>query len=270
MIIFILMLVQLFFETLPISSSFHVHMAEYFLHSQGFLSGYRVLNDLVQAPTIMIIGLFFWQRVLIFIKASLRHYRLFFYTVWITFIALLPAMGMYFFLIFFPMYTPVWIGLGLGAVIQLLFSYRFQSLFSNVQHYYPSIISTQVRWPAALIIGCVQAGSLVFPGMSRFGSTYVAGRLVGFSHHTSFYFSWMLQAVIMGSALIRGLLTATMHDYQTIISGCSGSCLVWGLIVCIGSYYGLWLVYRMAAQNNLKLFGWYLALLSCLSLLNSW
>lgn len=62
----------------------------------------------------------------------------------------------------------------------------------------------KMTWPKALVVGFAQAAALI-PGVSRSGSTMMAGRLLGLERSSVARYSFMAAAPIVGGAAIFGL-----------------------------------------------------------------
>ena len=64
----------------------------------------------------------------------------------------------------------------------------------------------------ALIIGLMQTFALI-PGVSRSGSTIIAGRLVGMNSESSAEYSFLASLPIMGAVCLRMFLSSTGREY---------------------------------------------------------
>ncbi|MFS8507540.1 MAG: hypothetical protein LVQ75_05700, partial [Candidatus Babeliales bacterium] len=56
---------------------------------------------------------------------------------------------------------------------------------------------------AGLVVGIAQ-GLALLPGISRFGSTFVVGRFLGFSSMQSFQYSFLIAWPLMFAAWVKG------------------------------------------------------------------
>jgi len=164
----LLALTQGIAEFLPISSSGHLNLAQYFLNLTPSLSFDIFLN------TASLLS------VLFFFRSQINY---FFKNILFIIIASLPA-----------------------AIVGLLFKNNIELIFVNIKLLplfffitslfvyltrYLSIKDNKITYKKALIIGLFQALAIL-PGVSRSGSTIFAGLLMGLSPLTAFQFSFTL------------------------------------------------------------------------------
>ncbi len=74
----------------------------------------------------------------------------------------------------------------------------------------------EMRTRDAIIVGCIQCLALV-PGVSRSGSTLIAGRLLGFDRASAARFSFLLSAPVTAAALLFEL--RKFHELVESVSG---------------------------------------------------
>ena len=196
----ILGIVQGLCEFLPVSSSGHLALFQYFF---GFVNENLVAFDLLlHVPTVLVIVIFFWQDVIRilaewfggwFTKSKLPGWTY----GWAVIIAtLMTGAGL-------PLKklvdefsaSPFYVGCGLifTAMVMLivpLISRRKKNI---------SLIKT------AFIVGIAQ-GIAVLPGVSRSGMTIMAGLLMGLGVSEAFRFSFLISVpAVLGASLLEAL-----------------------------------------------------------------
>ena len=113
---------------------------------------------------------------------------------------------------------------------------------------------TQLSWPKALAIGCLQAFALL-PGISRSGSTIAAGLFSGLKRDAAATFAFLLAIPAIAGA---GVLEA-IDAYKGELTGTPPLNLALGFIVSMVVGYGaLEILIRFVQRGRLALFAWYL------------
>lgn len=181
--IFLVIIVQILLESLPISSSTHLMLMKSMLHIDQPLLQQKAFEFMMHVPTVAVILLFFlrrdfwyWWRVLPYLFISTLTTVLLY--------PLMHAVG--------ALWPLSW---GLSITCALLF-------FSSGK----DRNNTPLTSSAALFLGVVQAIALL-PGISRLAITMIAGLWWGLSKKTSFYYSCALQLPLFGVAGLYGLIT---------------------------------------------------------------
>lgn len=201
-----LALLQIIFESLPLSSSGHILLIRRLAAQYGKIYAWTSLcDDLVQGPTIMIFALYFYRRwsVLLFHPYRMRLIiaRCIWYGLWAT----IPTLYIYMLKsdnIFFPL----WVG----------FLITGSSLVSL--RWAPRGVVQSLTWWKAFLIGLAQ-GAALFPGISRLGITYVVARWLKVSERQAFYFSCMIESPLIIAAFIRGIISWYQADITVFLSG---------------------------------------------------
>jgi undecaprenyl-diphosphatase len=124
----------------------------------------------------------------------------------------------------------------------------------------------QVTYRQALLVGCAQAFA-VLPGMSRSGTTIVAGLVVGLRRDAAATFSFLLSIPIIAAAcLLEGTELLTKS-----VPGVSLGPILVGVVVSfvVGLASLLWLL-RWLARGRLHYFAWYLIPLGCAVIAWQW
>ena len=104
----------------------------------------------------------------------------------------------------------------------------------------------QINWKGALAVGCAQCLALI-PGISRSGSTIVAGVLAGLKHEASARFSFL-----MGTPII---LAANVYEAPKLLK--QGATLgpmavLSGIVAGIVAYLSVWFLMRYFNRNEFE------------------
>lgn len=113
----------------------------------------------------------------------------------------------------------------------------------------------------ALIIGLLQAFALI-PGVSRSGSTIIAGRLVGMDSESSAEYSFLASIPIMAAVCLRMFLSSTGRAY---FSANLGPLLIGNLVAFVVGLIALrFLLTYLKKPKSLQSFGKYRIVVACL------
>jgi undecaprenyl-diphosphatase len=112
---------------------------------------------------------------------------------------------------------------------------------------------TSMNWWKALVVGVAQAAALI-PGVSRSGSTMMAGRLLGLDRESVARYSFMAAAPIIGGAAVfglRGVALSTLFSLDWVlgfVAATISSVLVmrWMLAYVKKHSFGVFMWYRIA------------------------
>jgi undecaprenyl-diphosphatase len=136
----------------------------------------------------------------------------------------------------------------------------------------------QISWSDAWIIGCFQAVSAVFRGVSRSGSTIAGGLLRGTSREAAATFSFLMAIpVIIGAAVLEDVFPLVKAYLQgqsvsataaSMMGGYSPLALVWGglLSFVVGWISLRWLIHWIV-RHGLSVFVYYVLAASALTFL---
>lgn len=111
----------------------------------------------------------------------------------------------------------------------------------------------KLAWPRAVIIGIAQMAALI-PGVSRSGSTIIAGRLMGLKPAAAAEYSFLLSIPIMLGVTAKLFLRESDRAYffehwQTLLVG--------NIAALIAGLLAVGFLMNYLAKNDLKVFGWY-------------
>lgn len=116
----------------------------------------------------------------------------------------------------------------------------------------------------ALVIGFVQIFALI-PGVSRSGSTIIAGRLMGLSPARAAEYSFLVSLPIIGAVLLKLIVTPDgrqyyMDNFAALTAG--------NIVAFISALIAVKFLISYLSKHGLALFGWYrLVLASVISML---
>ena len=119
-------------------------------------------------------------------------------------------------------------------------------------------------WKDGGLIGFSQAFALL-PGISRSGSSIVAGLLVGLSHEAAARYSFLLATpVILAASVLEvpRLLAPEAH-------GVLAQAIVGGVLAAITAYASVAFLTRWFASHDLRPFGWYCLVVGTVALVLS-
>jgi len=200
----ILGIVQGFTEFLPISSSAHLIVLPWMFGWQGTLVDSLNFDVALHAGTLVAIIAYFWRDWLDLLKKFLTGIgdgtwktgegRL----VWFIVLATVPAgiLGMkYEHVVEESFRSPLLIAVSLAVISIVMWAAdRFSAKSAGID---------RMTLGHAVLIGCAQAVALV-PGVSRSGSTIIAGLLCGYTRESAARFSFLLSTpVIAGAAVLK-------------------------------------------------------------------
>lgn len=269
----ILVFVQLVFEAVPVSSSGHFLLLSLILDSYG--SPFRIVDlpkffdhFLHGGAVLVVLFLFFkdWSRPFVCLLSSggilgkknvNRMQCLFFIflkivglVIIINLITVLFYLFYYGFLNDFVLdYSEEFLLLGFFITMLSLFSLRLKEGDFR--------LNDSLNFRKAFVLGVVQSMAL-FPGLSRFASTYVASRWLNLSARRAFQVSFLIQFPLNIASFFKGgwyLLKIT--NWYAIFNWEVNGALFCGIII---SYFLLRLARWVALGQQMWLFGLYLFL----------
>lgn len=235
-------------EFLPISSSGHLVLMQSFL---GFSESDLVFDVWLHLSTLLAVVIFFWQDLL-----SLRKED------WLViFLSSIPAAGLG---VLFSYVVEGWFAWTKLVVATLLVTgvFNFVSAFLLHKRKEEEIDSSKeshasrklnVSWQQGVLIGIAQALAIT-PGISRSGSTVLAGLSQKMDRFTAFKFSFLLSIpIILGASswvVIQGgeALSSNPFSLNYLLAG--GTAFLTGLA-------SLWLLKIVIKHSRLEIFGLY-------------
>ena len=241
-------------EFLPVSSSGHLSLLQYF---SSEISENLSLNIAVHMGTLLTILIYYRKDIFEMIRGFLQRDRESVAMVYMILVASLPTalIGLTMkknmdWILTNPLVSAVCM---LFTALLLFFSDRIQ-VKTNYQEGFG------VGYGRAFLIGIVQ-GFAVLPGISRSGSTIIAGLFLGMSAKNAARFSFLISLpAILGAGLLEFMDVQADVALKPLIIGAVVSFLT-------GLFAISWMV-RLTLNGNLKVFSYYLffisvAFLSC-------
>jgi undecaprenyl-diphosphatase len=239
--ILLAIVLQILIESLPISSSGHLHLLTLFGKYHGFS---QEAEYVLYGPTLIVLALYFaadwwplvrhWYRY----RFVLLHFALMGFVaeiVTILIYGILQKVGVDWF--------PLPLGFALTGCLLLS--------LSLVPPKHIPITSTK-----AALIGLMQ-GIALLPGISRLGSTYVVGCWLSLSPRRSFAFSCALEWPLIAAGFGKGLYSISANDAFISLFISSWPYII---VAMIGAYGLLFFTEYLARTQRLWWLGWYMFL----------
>lgn len=242
----VLGLVQGLTEFIPISSSGHLVIA------QNFFSGAsdHLFLEWINIGTLCALLVYFRAKLVSICRDIFLHkkYRL----ARNILITALPAGIIGFLLADFIDQTPFF-----GSVITVTVAIGLVGFLMVILEKLPkaSVVESgeQFTIPRALLVGLVQVVALI-PGVSRSGSTIIAGRLMGLSSRQAAEYSFLASLPIMVGVTLK--LLASSADRQYFIDH-APMLIFSNLVAFISGLLAVGFLIQYLSKHGLALFGWY-------------
>jgi undecaprenyl-diphosphatase len=236
---YILIIVQIVAESLPISSSSHLQLLELGVCSIPASSS---LIYALHIPTACVFTLFFFREWFFMV----RHVRVCAPIILKLCLlgAIVDVITTFFFVAFH--YVPVALPLGVGLCITAaaLYSLRFSTTRTNSFGY------TQ-----ALMLGIAQ-GLALLPGISRFALVYTTARWLGINHRRAFEITWLVEFPLIIAASFLSLYLDGGCQIRMLLTDPLTFCVM--VAASLGAYLALYYMERLAARNYLWLLSFYM------------
>lgn len=249
--------VQIIAESLPISSSGHLALLALLLNrslcdvvvlSSGQNSwllqqlSVRTIDYFLHGPTCIIVALFFYNRWIIFLTQWHRTIHIAMTLLWYVVIADSITLAWFLLLRSISFYFP----LGFGFFITACALASLQWCKEQQQ----SLTSSKM-----IILGIVQSIALL-PGISRFGSTYVAARWLGLAPRKALEISWLIQMPLMGASFLYSLIVFWQLGIPDQVLNIGTALVMMG--ASIGGWYALRIAAYASNHNRMWWFACYL------------
>lgn len=242
----ILGLIQGLTEFIPISSSGHLVIGQYFFSG----ASEHLFLQWINIGTVLALIIFFWRRIVRIVQGIVaqRDFRLATNLV----IAMLPAglIGFFFADIIenVAFFNSVW-----TVVVMLVLVGAVMIVLERLPKASPVADEADLPKKRALAIGVAQALALI-PGTSRSGSTIIAGRLMGLNAARAAEFSFLVSIPIMLGVILKVSLDAADRAYFVD----NAAAIVWGNVAALLSgLLAVGFLMRYLEHHGLALFGWY-------------
>ncbi len=232
-------------EFIPISSSGHLVIAQYFMNGASS----HLFLEWINIGTVCALLIFFRHRIATILRTIIQEkdYRLLRNVI----VAMLPA-GIVGFLAADiieqnPLFASPWTVVAtLSAVGVLLI------IIEKLPHLSP-ITEEKMSTKRALCIGLAQVCALI-PGTSRSGSTILAGRAMGLSAARAAEFSFLVSIPIMLGVIAKLLIKAGDRAY---LFDNAAVLLVGNIAALISGLLAVRFLMNYLQKHPLALFGWY-------------
>lgn len=244
---FILGIIQGLTEFLPVSSSGHLQLVQYFL-SMGHLEQYLLFDLVCHLGTLLAITIIFSRQIkdLLFNNTTrLKQILLGTLPLFPLVLVMKPIKVIY--------ADPSYLGFSFLITAAILFiGIRFGKSRSEAERH-------KRIWRDAFLIGSWQAVAIL-PGISRSGSTISGARLLGWSNSDAVIFSFLLAIPAILGGTILELIKLWQHSESVfilpIIDYFTGFMVSFGVGFCT-----LLLLIRLATHNKFSYFAWYCLIL---------
>lgn len=247
---------QLFIESIPVSSSGHIFLFECWcmrlIGLRGIIEQQDIWYQLIQFPTIVVVAIYFFNSWFFLLRHISRTWPI--VVKLIGMIGLADSITAFFYLLIkhYQLVTiPLWVGFIItGCILCSL--------------YWCPEGKERLTFERAAILGCVQGISLL-PGISRLGATFVAARWLGLRSSRAFESAWALEIPLIGAACLKTFIL----DYHLIAWT---QVLSWPGVLgilggSVGAWFGLKWVDHLIKHQQLAYVAWYMIVPTVLALL---
>lgn len=248
MVLFLFGLLQGLTEFLPVSSSGHLSMLQYF--SSEFSENLS-LNIAVHMGTLLTIVIYYRKDIFEMITGFVRRDRESVSMVMMILVASVPTAVIGLFMkknLDWVLTNPLVAACCLLVTGTFLFFSDRIEVRSNYQEGFG------MGYLQAFLIGLVQ-GLAVLPGISRSGSTIIAGLYLGMSAKNSARFSFLISLpAILGAGLLEFIGMESSVDLVPLLVG--------AVVAFLSGLFAIAWMVRLTLNGNLKFFSYYLFILS--------
>lgn len=240
----ILGLIQGLTEFIPISSSGHLVIA------QTFMSGAadHLLLEFLNIGTMLALIVFFRRRIVHIIKDIFLHKN--FKLARNILLTALPA-GLIGFIFADFIAATAFFSSAVVVVFTLAIVGFIMVIAEKLPHASPVKNGESLPIPRALGIGLAQMLALI-PGVSRSGSTILAGRFFGLSAKEAAEYSFLASLPIMMGVTLKVLLSNTEYMIAN-----SGTLLLSNIAAFASGLLAVGFLMRYLSKHSLVVFGWY-------------
>jgi undecaprenyl-diphosphatase len=232
-------------EFIPVSSSGHLVLAQHFMGLQASPE----FDALINLGTFLALLVFFRKRISTILIRIFRHhdYRLA-RNILIT--AIPVGLAGLFFAKFFEqeaIQNPLMVAIMLLIVGIVMVAIDKLPRLSDVES------EEKMSSRRALIIGIGQMFALI-PGVSRSGSSIIAGRLVGLDFFKAAEYSFLVSIPVMAGVILKGFIS---HDSRQFIQDNLGVYIVSNIAAFACGLLAVGFMINYLKKGNFKIFGYY-------------
>lgn len=257
----VLGIVQGLTEFIPVSSSGHLEIAQRLLAGGVRADDFHLFLELINFGTLLALLIYYRKRIMGILNDIFKKHN---YHMGINILITSIPAGIIGVLLshviedqpFFSSLYTIAIAMGLVGLLMIF--------IDKLPH--KSKLSDEDKLPKsrALVIGLVQTFALI-PGVSRSGSTIIAGRVMGLNSKDSAEYSFLASIPIMCGVCLKSLLSSSSREY---IMNNLGTLLLSNLVAFIFGMIALKFVMSfLARKNSLQAFGYYRVILASIVLI---
>lgn len=246
-------------EFIPVSSSGHLEVVQRIIGTGGRAEDFHFFLELINFGTLLALLFYYRKEILKILKqVFLKHD---FHLALNLLITSIPA-GLIGLILskfieqasFFSSLTTIGIAMGVVGILMI---------FVNSLPHRPQTDEKKLPHGRALAIGLAQVFALI-PGVSRSGSTILAGRAMGMNSESAAKYSFLASLPIMIAVCGKSLLSSSSRSY--IMSNWQ-ILLLSNLIAFISGLIALKVVMKFfKKENSIPTFGYYRVILACVIL----
>ncbi len=245
-------------EFIPVSSSGHLEIMQRLLSGSGRAEDFHIFLELINFGTLIAL-LFYYRKQIQKILRDIFKNKNWHMAINLLFTSI-PAGAIGFLLSKFiektPFFSSLWtIAIAIGVVgVVMIFIEKMPSL-SKIEK------KEDLPHNRALGIGLIQTFALI-PGVSRSGSTIIAGRLMGLNSKSAANYSFLASIPIMIGVSLKSVVSSSSRLY---ISENLGMLLLSNFIAFVSGMIALTFVIKfLEKKNSLEKFGYYRVILSAI------
>lgn len=255
----ILGIVQGLTEFIPVSSSGHLELTQQIMG--GRTEDFHLFLELINLGTVLALIIFFRKRIKKILTDIFKNknYKLAINVVITCIPAGLAGLLLGDFIESNPFFSSLYtVAIAMGVVgILMIFA-------DKLPHAKPIKDENELTKPRALGIGLAQVCALI-PGVSRSGSTIIAGRIAGLKAAAATEYSFLVSIPLMLAVCAKTLLSSSARAY---LSANMGSLILANIVAFIFGLIALKVVMNyVKKQDSLKAFGYYRVIISCIVLI---
>ncbi len=245
-------------EFIPVSSSGHLEIVEALMGLRA--DDFHFFLELINIGTLLALLIYFRKRILSILEDIFKKHN---YKLAINILITSIPAGIIGLLLsdfiegnpFFSSLATIAIAIGLVGLLMIF--------IDKLPHLSKLKDENHLTKTRALLIGLAQTFALI-PGVSRSGSTIVAGRLVGMNSESSAEYSFLASIPIMCGVCLKTFISSSSRAY---LVNNFGILLLSNIIAFAAGMFAIDFVMRfLKKSSSLKYFGYYRVILACLVL----
>lgn len=243
-------------EFIPVSSSGHLELIQQLCGFSG--DNFHLFLEFINLGTLLALLIYFRKRIWKIIKNVFaeKNYKLALNILITSIPAGIIGLILSSFIEENDFFSSLYTVCGAMAIVGLI-----MVLIDHLPHMSKLKNENELTPVRALIIGLLQTFALI-PGVSRSGSTIIAGRLVGMNSESSAEYSFLASIPIMCAVCLRMFLSSTGREYFT---SNLGPLLLGNLVAFIVGLIALrFLLTYLKKPKSLQSFGKYRIVVACL------